>query len=154
MMALAVCGLWVMWAAEVDVARIGVEGCETRPSHPARRMGGVGATCPGPTGIETSESSRVKRQLRLAVFDFIRPIGWPARPSLFVRGPVSRLAWGPCKEPASGVCVQQMRIATRSVPVTHTRFGLGRWTRRLPLTARHDPRNCDERRARARNVAC
>jgi hypothetical protein len=78
-MALAVCGLWVMWAAEVDVARIGVEGCETRPSHPARRMGGVGATCPGPTGIETSESSRVKRELRLAAFDFIRPIGWPAR---------------------------------------------------------------------------
>ena len=23
--------------------------------------------------------NRVKRQLRLAVFDFIRPIGWPAR---------------------------------------------------------------------------
>ena len=33
-----------------------------------------------------------------------------------MRGLVSRLAWGPCKEPAGGVCVQQMRIATRRRP--------------------------------------
>jgi hypothetical protein len=63
----------------VDVARIGVEGFETRPSQAARRIRGVGASSPGPMGIETSQSSRVKRQLRLAVFDFIRPIGWSAR---------------------------------------------------------------------------
>jgi hypothetical protein len=60
--------------------------------------------------------------------------------------------------PLQGACWRRVRAANENsnpqASPSHTYFGLGRWTRRLPLTARHDPRNCDERRARARNVAC